>query len=109
METLGLIGALDDFDVELRQRVSEGFLKLRSLVAAVGKELLQKWEQAKQRRQQKDAAVAVLGWMNDGMQQKTKRVYKNMPFLTFDFLSCIVAIRVDRAPLFLRPSRFDYR
>jgi len=49
-ETLGLIGALDDFDVELRQRVSEGFLKLRSLVAAVGKELFQKWEQAEQRR-----------------------------------------------------------
>jgi len=78
---------------------------LRSLVAAVGKELLQKWEQAKQRRQQKDAAVAVLyiGWMNDGMQQKTKRVYKNMPFLTLDFLSCIVAIRVDRAPPFSAP------
>ena len=36
--------------------------------------------------------------MNDGAQQKTKRIYKNMPFLTLDFLSCIVAIRVDRSP-----------
>ena len=75
---------------------------MRSLIAAVGKELFQKWEQTEQRRQQKDAAVAVLyiGWMNDGVQQKTKRVYKNMPFLTLDFLSCIVAIRVDRGPPF---------
>jgi hypothetical protein len=57
------------------------------LIAAVGKELFQKWEQAEQRRQQKDSAVAVLyiGWMNDGVQQKTKRVYKNMPFLTLIF------------------------
>ena len=38
--------------------------------------------------------------MNDGVQQKTKRIYKNMPFLTLDFLSCIVAIRVDRGPPF---------
>src|SRR5271166_2370751 len=49
-ETFGLIGALDDFDVELRERFGEGFLKLRSLIAAVGKELFQKWEQAEQRR-----------------------------------------------------------
>jgi hypothetical protein len=75
---------------------------LRSLIAAIGKELFQKWEQAEQCRQQKDAAVAVLyiGWMNDRVQQKTKRIYKNMPFLTLDFLSCIVAIRVDRGPPF---------
>ncbi len=59
-----MIGALDDFDVELRQRIGEGFLKLRSLVAAVGKELFQKWEQTEQRRQQKDA-VAVEGVLND--------------------------------------------
>ena len=75
---------------------------MRSLIAAISKELFQKWEQAEQRRQQKDAAVAVLdiGRMNDGVQQKTKRIYKYMPFLTLDFLSCIVAIRVDRGPPF---------
>ena len=101
-ETLGLIGALDDFDVKLRQHFGKGLLKLRSLIAAIGKELFQKWEQAEQRRQQKDATVAVLyiGWMNDGVQQKTKRIYENMPFLTLDLLSCIVAIRVDRGPPF---------
>ena len=73
-----------------------------SLIAAIGKELFQKWEQAEQPRQQKDAAVAVLyiGRMNDGVQQKTKRIYQYMPFLSLDFLSCIVAIRVDRGPPF---------
>ncbi len=49
-ETLGLIGAFDDFDVKLRQHLGEGLLELRSLIAAVGKELFQKREQAKQRR-----------------------------------------------------------
>ena len=50
----------------------------------------------------KDAAVAVLyiGRMNDGVQQKTKRIYKNMPLLTLDLFSCIVAIRVNRGPPF---------
>jgi len=38
--------------------------------------------------------------MNDGLQQKTKRIYKNMPLLALDLLSCIVAIRVDRGPPF---------
>ena len=101
-ETLGLIGALDDFHLDLRQHFGEGLLKLRSLIAAVGKELFQKWEQAEQRRQQKDATVAVLyiGRMNDGVQQKSKRIYKNMPLLALDLLSCIVAIRVDRGPPF---------
>ena len=84
---------------------------MRSLIAAVGKELFQKWEQAEQRRQHKDAAVAVLyiGWMNDGVQQKTERIYKNMPLLTLDFLSCIVAFASIEAPLFPRSSRFDCR
>ena len=75
---------------------------MRSLIAAIGKELFQKWEQAEQRRQEKDAAVAVLdiGGMNDGVQQKIKRIYKNMPLLALDFLSRIVAIWVDRGPPF---------
>ena len=75
---------------------------MRPLIAAIGKELFQKREQAKQRRQQKDTAVAVLyiGRMNDGVKQKSKRIYKNMPLLTLDFLSRIVAIRVDRGPPF---------
>ncbi len=38
--------------------------------------------------------------MNDGVQQKPKRIYKNMPFLTLDFLSRIGAIRIDRGPPF---------
>jgi len=38
--------------------------------------------------------------MNDGVQQKPKRIYKNMPLLTLDFLSCIVANRIDRGPPF---------
>jgi hypothetical protein len=49
-EALGLIGALDDFDVDLRQHLGEGFLKLRPLITAIGKELFQKREQAEQRR-----------------------------------------------------------
>ena len=42
---------------------------MRSLIAAIGKELFQKREQAEQSRYEKDASVAILyiGWMNDGV------------------------------------------
>jgi hypothetical protein len=75
---------------------------LHPLITAIGKEFFEKREQAEQRRQKKNTAIAILdiGWMNDGMQQKAKRIYKNMPLLALDFLCCIEAIRVNRGPPF---------
>lgn len=46
---------------------------MKVLIAAVGKELFQKWKHAEQSRDDENAAVAILniGRMNDGMQHQT--------------------------------------
>jgi hypothetical protein len=66
-----LIGSLDDFGLEIGKDFPEGLAKVWSLVAGIGKELLQERIHSKQSRKKEDAAVAVLdiGAMNDGMQQ----------------------------------------
>jgi hypothetical protein len=38
--------------------------------------------------------------MNDGMQQQSYRIDKDMPLLAFDFLARIIAVRVDPGPPF---------
>ena len=67
-----MIRAFDDFDRDVRKRFGQSLLKDRPLVAAVGKELLQKRIHAKQGRENQHAAVAVLNirWMHEGMKQK---------------------------------------
>lgn len=102
LEPRGVIGAFDNFDLEPRQRSGKGLPELRPLVAAIGEEFFQKREQAEYRRQNEDAAVAILdiGWMNNNVQQQPKCIYENMPLLTLDLLSGIVADPVDRAPPF---------
>jgi len=106
-----LIGSFNNLALKLRQDPRQRLLELRPLVTAIGEQLFQKREQAKQRQQEKDAATAILyiGRMNDGMEQQTQRVYKNMPLLALDFLSRIATDRINRAPLFRCFSRFDRR
>jgi len=66
------IGAFDDFNVERGEDFHHGVGELRSLIAPVCEQLLQEREHAKQRRQNKNAAIAILdvGRMNDGVQQQ---------------------------------------
>jgi hypothetical protein len=49
-----------------------GFGELRSLIAAVGEELLQERKQPEQRRHDEKAAIAILdvGRMDDGVEQE---------------------------------------
>ena len=72
LEADSIIGPLDDFNIERGKDFHHGVGELRSLITAVGEQLLQEREHAKQRRQDKDAAIAVLdiGRMNDGVQQE---------------------------------------
>ena len=58
-----------------------------------------------------NAAVAILhvSAMNKGVKQQAYRVDENMPFLAFDLLARIIAVRINAAPPFspafkLRPS-----
>jgi len=57
----------------MRTRFGQSLLKDRPLVAAVGKQLLQKRIHAEQGRENQHASIAVLniGRMHDRMEQKT--------------------------------------
>ena len=95
-------GPLDDLHVDLAADALQSLSKLRPLVATVGVELQQEREQAEHRAHQQDAAVAVLhvGRMNDGTQQQTFGIYREMTFLAFDLLASVIPARIDRDPPF---------
>ena len=99
-EALGLIGALDDFDVHARQNVAKTVLEAGALISAIGIELQQKGIEAEQGGHEKHAAIAILDvrGMHDGMHQEALRIDENMPLLAFDLLARIVAMRVVRPP-----------
>ena len=101
-EPLGLRGSFDDFGFESGQDVGERVAEDRSLIGAVGKQLYEKWKLTEQRRQQHDAAVAILdaGGMHDGVQQQAQRINENMPLLALDQLAGIEAVRIDAGPPF---------
>ena len=63
-------------------------MEFRSLIAAVGKQLLQEWIHAKQCGNQQDTAVAILdiGGMHEGVEQQTQRIDKKVALLAFDLL-----------------------
>ena len=67
------IGSLDDFNVEMRENFCQRVGELRSLIAAVGEELLQERKHPEQRRHDENAAIAILdvGRMDDGVEQET--------------------------------------
>ena len=97
-----MIGSFDDFGFETRQDFGEHVGKNRPLIGAVGKQLLEEWKLAEQRRQQQDAAIAILnaGGMNDGVQQQTQRIDENVPLLALDQLAGIEPVRIDADPPF---------
>lgn len=72
------------------------------MIGAVGKQLLEEWKLTEQRRQQQDAAIAILnaGGMYDGVQQQAQRINQNMPLLALDQLARIEAVRIDARPPF---------
>src|SRR5207244_5803653 len=101
-ESLRPIGALDDFSFELRQDLRQGLLKVRPLVATIGKELFQERVHPEKGGKKQDAAIAILdiGRMNDGVQQQTQRVYENMALLALDLFARVIAMRIDAGPPF---------
>jgi hypothetical protein len=86
----------------MRKNFCERFRKFRSLISAVGEELLQKGKHAEQGRHDEDAPIAILnvGRMNDGVEQKAYCVDKNVPLLALDLLARIVPVRIDARPPF---------
>jgi hypothetical protein len=94
--------ALDDLHVDLFADRSQSLLELWSLIAAVGIELEQERKQAEHCAHQQNAAVAVLNAssMDDGVQEKTLRIYQDVALLSLDLLARIIAWRVNRDPPF---------
>jgi len=82
--------------------VEQSILELWTLVAAIGVELQQKRIQAEQGCHHQHAAITVLqgGRMDDGVQDQTLRVYKEMALLAFDLLASVEAVGIDTAPPF---------
>ena len=101
-KALGLVGALDNLDVDPAQDFPHRLLEFRPLIAAVGIELEQERKPAEQGGEQERPAVAVLnvGGMDDRVQQQALRVYQDMALLALDFLARVVAVRIDRGPPF---------
>jgi len=97
-----LIGSFDDFGFETRQYFGEGITEDWSLIGAVGKQLHEEWKLTEQRRQQQDAAVAILnaGGMHDGVQQQAQRIDQKMPLLALDQFAGIEPVRIDAGPPF---------
>lgn len=69
-EPSGFIGSFDDFGSEAGQDFRERIAEYRPL-SAVGEQLLEERKLTERRRQQQDAAIAILdaGGMDDGVQQ----------------------------------------
>ena len=86
----------------MRQDCLECVVELPALIAGIGEQRLQERIHPEQRREQQDAAVAILnvGGMNDGMQQQAQRVYQNVALLALDLLARIIARRIDAGPPF---------
>ena len=101
-EAFRLVGSFDDLDHDPRQDFGQRIGEDRPLIGAVGEQFFEIGEPAKQRRQQQNAAVAVLnlGGMNDGLHQQPLGVDENMTLLALDLLSCIEPVRIDRGPPF---------
>ena len=102
---LGLIGSLDDLDVDPAADPSQAGLEAWSLVSAVGVELEQERIEAEQGGHHPDTAVAVLhvGPVHQGVHQQTLGVDEDVALLAFDLLARIVAGRIDRRPPFSAP------
>ena len=97
-----MIGSLDDIGFEAGEDFCESRPEFRSLVAGIGKELLQERIHSEQGCQQQDTTVAILdvGGVDGGMEQQTQRVYENLTLLALDLLSRVVAMRIDASPPF---------
>ena len=99
-EAFGLIGAFDDFDVELGDCLLSAALEDIPAVTAVGIELEQKRVEAEERRHHQHTAIAVLdaGMMHEAMQQEALGIDENVPLLALDLLARIVSGRVRGPP-----------
>ena len=81
----------------------DGGSGLGSLVAGIGEDAFDEWEQASRallKNEQGTISILQVGRVNDDVQQEAERVDENMPFAARDLLARIEALRVERAAPF---------
>jgi hypothetical protein len=93
-EALGLIGALDDLDVDALENGPQCVLECCALISAISVELQKEGVETEQRRHQEHAAVAILDvcGVHDSVHQEALRIDENVPLLALDLLARIVAM-----------------
>ena len=81
---------------------AQSFSELRALIAAISVEFQEEGIQAKQAGHHQYAAITVLqgGRMDDGVQNQTLCIYKEMALLAFDLFARVEAVGIDAAPPF---------
>ncbi len=101
-ETFGLTTAADDFGYQARHGVRQTIMEHRPGIGAVGKQLFEKRELPEQRRQDDEAAIAILniGGGDQRMQQQPQRIDENVALLALDQLAAIKPVRINAAPPF---------
>ena len=84
----GLIGSLDDLDVQALEDGPQRILESGALISAIGVEIEKEGIKAEQRCHHQHAAVAILdiGGMDEGVHQEALRVDENVPLLALDLL-----------------------
>jgi len=101
-EPLDPIRAFDDFGFEMRQDAGQRRAEDWPLIGAVGEQFSEKREQTEQRRQQGEAAVAILNVCggDDAVQEQALGIDEDVPLLALDQLARIEAGRIDARPPF---------
>ncbi len=77
-------------------------MKDRPLISAVGEQFLEEREHSEQRRQQRDAAVAILdaGRRDEPLQEQPLHVDEDVALLSLDQFAGVEAGRIDAGPPF---------
>ena len=80
----------------------KGTVKVRPLIGAVGEQFLEKGKHAEQRRQEREAAVAILnvGGGDSAVQEQALGIDQNMALLALDQFTRIEAVPIDARPPF---------
>ena len=101
-EPFDAVAAFDDFDLQRGHDVGNAIQEDRPGIGAVCEQLAQEWELSEQGGQQQHTAVAVLNvsGSDQGVQQQTELVDKNVALLALDQFAGVKAMRVDASAPF---------
>jgi hypothetical protein len=101
-ESLGMVGACDDFDRQVWHGIGDAVLEDRPRVGFVGEQLLKERELSEQAGQQQDATVAILhvSGCHQRVQYQAECIHQDMALLALDQLASIEPMWINGSPPF---------